>query len=84
MQWNAEGLMRKKTELEHIINKENIDIYYIHETHLQKDKTFKVRGYQCFRTDKGGDRRKGGVITLIETNINAGISSSSIDGAEQP
>ena len=26
MQWNAEGLMRKKTKLEHIMNKENIDI----------------------------------------------------------
>ena len=24
MQWNAEGLMRKKTELEHRMNKENI------------------------------------------------------------
>ena len=58
MQWNAEGLMRKKTELEHIMNKENIDICCIQGTHLQKDKTFKVKGYQCFRTDRGGDRRK--------------------------
>ena len=38
---------------------------------LQKDKTFKVRGYQCFRTDRGGDRRNGGIITLIKANINA-------------
>ena len=58
MQWNAEGLMRKKTELEHRMNKENIDICCIQETHLLKDKTFKVRGYKCFRTDRGGDRRK--------------------------
>ena len=57
MQWNAEGLMRKKTELEHRMNKENIDICCIQETHLQKNKTFKARGYQCFRTDRGGDRR---------------------------
>ena len=48
MQWNAEGLMRKKTELEHRMNNENIDTC-----------SFKVRGYQCFRTDRGGDRRKG-------------------------
>ena len=75
--------MRKKTELEHRMNKENIDICCIQETHLQKDKTFKARGYQCFRTDRGGDRRKGGIITLIKSNINAYMSSSSNDGAEQ-
>ena len=83
MQWNADGLMRKKAELGHRMNKENIDICCIQETHLQKDKTFKARGYQCFRTDRGGDRRKGGIITLIKSNINAYMSSSSNDGAEQ-
>ena len=83
MQWNAEGLTRKKTELEHRMNKENIDICCIQETHLQKDKTFKVRGYQCFRTDRGGDRRKGGNKTLIKSNINAYMSSSSNGGVEQ-
>ena len=36
MQWNAEGLMRKKTELEHRMNKENIAICCMQETHLKK------------------------------------------------
>ena len=36
MQWNAE-VIRKKTELEHILKKENIDICCIQETHLQKE-----------------------------------------------
>ena len=36
MQWNAEGVIRKKTELEHILKKESIDICCIEETHLQK------------------------------------------------
>ena len=62
MQWNAEGVIRKKTEIEHILKKENIDICCIQETHLQKDKRFRVRGYQCFRTDREGDKRKGGVF----------------------
>ena len=83
MQLNAEGLMRKKTEFEHRMNKENIGMCCIQETHPQKDKTVKVRGYQCFRTDRGGDRREGGSITLIKSNINAYMSSSSNDGAEQ-
>ena len=71
--------MRKKTELEHRMNKQNIDICCIQETHLQKDKKFKIRRYQCFRTDRGGDRRKGDIITLIRSNIDAYMSSSSND-----
>ena len=59
------------------------DICCIQETHLQKNKTFKVRGYQCFRTDRGRDMRKDGIITPIKSNINAYMSSSSNDGAEQ-
>ena len=66
MQWNAEGIIRKKTELEHILKKENIDMCCIHETHVQKDERFRVRGYQCFRTDRECDTRKGGVLTLIK------------------
>ena len=61
MQWNAEGLMRKKTGLEHIMNKDNIDICCIQEIHLQKDKTFNVRGYECFRTV---DEETGGMVVL--------------------
>ena len=50
------------------MNIENIDICCIQDTHLshlQKDKTFKVRGYQCFRTDGVGDRRKSGIQCYI-------------------
>ena len=31
--------------------------------------TFNVKGYQCFRTIRGGDRRKCGIITPIKSNI---------------
>ena len=82
MQWNAEGVFRKKTELEHILKKENISLCCIQETHLQKDEIFRVRGYQCFRIDREGDIRKGGVLILMRSNINAYMSKSSTDGAE--
>ena len=49
MQWNAEGLVKKKTELGNILKRESIDICCIQETHLKKDKTFTMRGYQCIR-----------------------------------
>ena len=37
MQWKAEGLMREKTELEHRMNKENIDILWCCNTALAID-----------------------------------------------
>ena len=64
MHWNAEGVMNKKTELEHILHEKNINVCCIQETHLQCGKTFKVRGYQCFRVDRS-DQQKGGVLTLV-------------------
>ena len=63
MQWNAEGLVKKKTELEHLLKRESIDICCIQETHLKNDKSFKMRGYQGRKTDRGGEKKKGGVLT---------------------
>ena len=65
------------------MNKENIGIYCIQETHLQKDMTLKAREYQCFRTDREGKKRKHGIITLIKSNINTYMPSHSTDGPEQ-
>ena len=62
---------KKKTELQHLLKRESIDICCIQETHLKKDKSFKMRGYQCIRTDRGGERKKGGVLTLVKSHINA-------------
>ena len=70
MHWNAESVTNKKTELEHILHERNIQICCIQETHLQSDKSFKVRDYHCFRSDRT-DRSKGGVLTLVRNNIQA-------------
>lgn len=70
MHWNAEGVSNKKEELQHFLHENNINICCIQETHLQEEKTFKIRGYQVFRSDRKG-RKKGGVMTLVRNNINA-------------
>ena len=44
--------------------KKKISISCIQETHLQSNKSFKVRDYQCFRSDRT-DRSKEGVLTLV-------------------
>ena len=81
MHWNAEGVMNKKTELEHILHEKNINVCCIQETHLQCGKAFKVRGCRCFRSDRA-DRRKGGILTLARNNIRACETTVDMEGAE--
>ena len=49
---------------------------------MQQNKRFRVRGYQRFRTDREGNKRKGGILTLIRSSINAYMSNSSTYSAE--
>ena len=81
MHWNTESVMNKKTELEHILHEENINICCIQETHLQSNKYFKVRGYQCFRSDRT-DRSKGRVLTLVRNNTNACLIDTHMEDSE--
>ena len=87
MHWNAEGVNSKQAgysktiELENILYRKQVSVCCIQETHLQADQIFKVRGYQCFRSDRQG-RRKGGVLTLVKNNIHAYEKTSFMDGAE--
>ena len=70
MHWNAEGVLNKQTDLQHVLHKNNITICCIQETHLQPKKYNKVRGYQCLRSYRIG-RSKGGILTLVRNNIDA-------------
>ena len=42
---------------------------------------FKVRGYQCFRSDRT-DRGKGGVLTLVRNNINACLIDTHMEDSD--
>ena len=74
MQWNAEGVRRKKTELQNFLKERNIDVCCIQETHLNSSHRFSIRGYESYRQDRE-NRPKGGVITLVRNTI----SSTEID-----
>ena len=78
MQWNAKSIMNKKTELEHILHEQEINICCIQETHLQSNKTFKIRGYQYFRSDRI-IRNNSGIMTLVRNNINAFIIKTQME-----
>ena len=81
MHWNAEGVMNKKTELENLLFKEEVSVCCIQETHLTPEKTFRVRGYQSFRSDRE-NRHKGGILTLVRNNISACQRKVFMEGAE--
>ena len=46
MQWNAEGLSKKKIPLAERLRRENVDVACIQETHLTDNLRFTIRGYQ--------------------------------------
>ena len=51
VQWNAEGVRLKKTEL-HFLKLKAIDMCCIQETHLSSSHRFFIRGYEVFRQDR--------------------------------
>jgi hypothetical protein len=63
MHWNAEGVSNKREELQHFLHENNVNICCIQETHLQDDKSFKIRGYQVFRSDRKERKKERKVLT---------------------
>ena len=70
VQWNAEGVRLKKTELQHFLKLKAIDVCCIQDTHLSSSHRFFIRGYEVFRQDRE-NRPKGGLLTLVRNNIPA-------------
>ena len=49
--------------------------------HISNQTSFKVRGYQCFGSDRIG-RSNGGILTLVRNNIDAIQTTTHIDDSE--
>ena len=83
VQWNAEGILQKKPELQAFLRENKVDVICIQETHLSKDRRFFVRGYEAFRRDRPSSLKgglKGGVMTLIKHGIPAVLTAQSAEG----
>ena len=68
LQWNAEGIQKKKEVLKIFLHEKEIDVACIQETHLNNNLRFSIRGYTCIRQDRE-NRPKGGILTLIKNDI---------------
>ncbi|KAK7091308.1 hypothetical protein V1264_009008 [Littorina saxatilis] len=79
LQWNAEGISKKKLPFAERLHKEDIDIACIQETHLTENLRFTIRGYQTYRADRE-KRHKGGVLILIKNHLPAKHITLDTDG----
>ena len=57
------------TELELFLNKGNIDICLISESHLTANAHVKIQGYCCYHADHPGNRARGGSAVLVKDSI---------------
>ena len=70
----------KKVPLTERLHKEDIDVAWIQELHLNTNHRFSTRGYQTFRLDREW-RHKGDVLILVQNNIAA--SNFNVDTNQQ-
>lgn len=69
MSWNANGLIRRKKELEVVLNMEKIDICLIAETHLTNSTFVNFANYQTYCTNHPQNNARGGSAIIIKSNI---------------
>lgn len=65
MEWNANGLLQHRQELQTVLDVEKIDVCLITETHFTKESFIKFRGYKiCHITHPGNSARGGSAIII--------------------
>lgn len=69
MEWNANGLLKHQQELQAILNKENIDICLISETHFTKESFIRFKNYSTYHSIHPANTARGGSAVIIKDNI---------------
>ena len=67
--WNANGLIKRRHEIEMIIHKEKIDILLVTETHFTNNNYFSIAGYKCFSTMHPDGTAHAGTAILIKKSL---------------
>ncbi|GJQ88801.1 hypothetical protein Trydic_g13294 [Trypoxylus dichotomus] len=66
--WNANGLTTKKTELEQFVQRYQLDVVLIGETHLRASNRLTLPNFRVYRADRE-DARGGGTAILVKSTI---------------
>lgn len=68
-QWNSNGIINHKEEIEIFLEQHKIDILIISETHLTSRNNFKIYGYACYANNHPDDKSCGGTAILIKNRL---------------
>lgn len=67
--WNANGLLKRKHELQVFLDIHKIDVCLISETHFTKQSFVKFRGYHTYHTIHPQNSARGGTAVIIKDTI---------------
>lgn len=69
LEWNANGLLQHRQELQTVLDIENIDVCLISETHFTKETYIRFKGYKVYHTIHPDNDAKGGAAVIIKENL---------------
>lgn len=69
MAWNCNGLQKHQSELQVVLDIENIDVCLISETHFTKQSHIKFKGYTVYHALHPDNKGRGGSAVIIKDNI---------------
>lgn len=67
--WNADGIKIKRATTIDFLQRHNIDVACISETHLIPVENFKIPGYNIIRNDRNAPFASGGVLILVKKSL---------------
>lgn len=67
--WNANGILKRKNELQVVLDIQNIDICLIAETHLTNQKYIAIKGCITYMTLHPENTARGGSAVIIKNCI---------------
>ena len=92
LQWNANGIRPRRTELLHFLSHNQYDLIFIQESHLSSDSTFRIPGYKILQKNRFMTRRGttnstgnlgGGVLILVKNGLSyTSLSTQSLSSLD--
>ena len=85
VQWNANGICPRRTELIQFLSHNQYDLIFIQESHLSSDSTFRIPGYKTlqknrFMTKRGTTNSTGslggGILILVKSGLTCTLLST--------
>ena len=78
LQWNANGIRPRRTELIQFLSQNRYDLIFVQESHLSSDSSFRMPGYKTLHKNRSMTRRgttistenlRGGVLILVKNGL---------------